>query len=197
MINLLEGVVFESKIKLVSGSDFTLNAAEFSKSDKKYTTPRGDRSVQVQRETLIMKKSKIHFYGELSSKTMSLNNATCVLLGGGVGLTFGNVLSFGVAGYGKSTFAGGGPGFPNYGAFSFAYIINPEKKFHWRITALVGAGAPRIGDVFYIFEPGAEVILNISSIVRIQAGISFPITDSGEYGGLDSLILNIGVQIGK
>jgi hypothetical protein len=197
VINLLEGQVFESKIRLQSGSDFTLGPGEFSKSDKKYTTPRGARSAQIQRETLLMKKSGVHLFGNLDSKTMRSNDSTYLLLGGGAGLTFGNVFSVGLAGYGKSNFAGGGPGLPGYGGFTFAYVIHPEKKLHWRITVLIGSGTARGGFLFYIFEPGAEMILSISRIVRIQAGISLPITDRENNSGFNSPILNVGFQIGK
>jgi hypothetical protein len=196
VINLLEGQVFESKIKLQNGSEFALNAEEFSKSDKKYTTPRGARSIQVQKETLLMKKSKVLLFGEFSSKTMSLNNATGLLLGVGAGLTFGNAFSFGIAGYGKSNFAGGSPGLPGYGGFTFAYAFNRDKRFHWRITALAGSGTSQLGTIFYIFEPGAEFIMNLSRIVRIQAGISIPLTDR-QNSGLNSLIINVGFQFGK
>jgi hypothetical protein len=196
VINLLEGQVFESRIKLQSGSEFTLGAEEFSRSDKKYTTPRGARSIQVQKEILLMKKSKVLLFGEFSSKTTSMNNGTGLLLGAGAGLTFGNAFSFGLAGYGKSNFAGGAPGFPGYGGFTFAYAFNREKRFHWRITALVGGGISQVDEIFYIFEPGAEFIMNLSRIVRIQAGISIPLTDRQD-SGLNSLIINVGFQFGK
>lgn len=197
VVNILEGEVFESRIKLENGFEVTLSGEGFSKSDKKYTTPRGDRSVQVQKETLLMKKSGIRLFGELNSKALSSNDATCLLLGGGAGLTFGNVFSFGVVGYGKSNFAGGGPGLPGYGGLFFAYVFNPEKKFHWRITSLVGSGTAKGGHLFYIFEPGAEIILNLSGIVRIQAGITIPITDRENNSGFNSPILNVGFQLGK
>jgi hypothetical protein len=196
VINLVEGQVFESRIKLRSGSEFTLNAEEFSKSDKKYTTPRGARSIQVQKETLLMKKSKVLLFAEFNSKTMSMNNETGLLLGMGAGLTFGNAFSFGIAGYGKSNFAGGGPGLPGYGGFTFAYAFNRQKRFHWRITALAGSGNSRSGSIFYIFEPGAEFIMNLSRIVRIQAGISIPLTDT-QNSDLNNLIINVGFQFGK
>jgi hypothetical protein len=197
VINLLEGQVFESNIKLQSGSEFALDAEEFSKSDKKYTTPRGARSIQVQKETLLMKKSKVLLFGELSSKTTSINSANSVILGGGIGLTFGGAFSFGLAAYGKSNFVGGGPGLLSYGGLTFAYVFNPEKKIHWRVTALAGSGMTNWGTTsFFIFEPGAQIILNLSQIVRIQAGISIPLVDSNN-SGFNNLIVNVGFQFGK
>jgi hypothetical protein len=196
VINLLDGQVFESRIKLQNGVDFALNSDEFSKSDKKYTTPRGARSIQVQMETLIRKKSKILFFGEFYTKTTRLYNETGLIMGGGIGLTFGNAFSFGLAAYGKSNFAAGGPGLPGYGGLTFAYTFNRERTWHWRVTAFAGSGTSKNGNIFYIFEPGAEVILNLSRIVRIQAGISIPLTDR-KASGFKSPIINVGFQFGK
>ena len=93
VINLLEGQVFETKINLRNELDFALDIDAFSKSDKKYTTPRGARSVQVQREILLKKKAKLCLFAELNSKTTRMNEATGLLLGAGAGLTFGKTFS--------------------------------------------------------------------------------------------------------
>ena len=196
VINLLEGQVFETKINLRNELDFALDIDAFSKSDKKYTTPRGARSVQVQREILLKKKAKLCLFAELNSKTTRMNEATGLLLGAGAGLTFGKTFSVGVAGYGKSNFAGGGPGLPGFGGLTFAYAFNHEKMLHWRVSAFVGSGMAKGGSIFYIFEPGAEIILSISRIVRIQAGISIPLTDR-ETSGFQYPIINVGFQFGK
>jgi hypothetical protein len=197
VINILEGQVFESEIKLQNGVDFALNTVEFSKSDKKYTTPRGARSVQVQKETLLKRKSKLLIYGEFGSKTTSINNATGLMLGGGAGLTFGSAFSIGAAAYGKTNYVGGGPGYLSYGGFVFSYVFNREKKLHWRVTALAGSGTARYdATMFYIFEPGAEIILNLSRIVRIQAGISIPLVDAKNIG-FNGPCINVGFQFGK
>jgi hypothetical protein len=202
VINLLEGQVFESKIVLVSDSEFTLSVEEFLKSDKKYTTPRGARSRQIEKETLIRKKSKPLLYGEFSSKTTSIYSANSVILGAGIGLTWigfnlRSAFSFGIAAYGKSELVAGAPGLLSYGGFTFAYVFNREKKIHWRVTALAGSGMTNWGTTsFFIFEPGAQIILNLSQIVRIQAGISIPLVDSNN-SGLNSPIVHVGFQFGK
>jgi hypothetical protein len=197
VINLIEGQVFESKIKLQNGVDFALDPDEFSKSEKIYTTPRGARSIQVRKETLLKKKSKILIYAELGSKTTSINGATGLMLGGGAGLTFGRAFSVGIAGYSKSNFTGGGPGTLNYGGFAFAYDFNRDKKVHWRITAFAGSGTAIFDTtIFYIFEPGVEIILNLSGIVRIGAGISIPLVDTKNIG-FNGPIINVGFQFGK
>lgn len=196
VVNILEGQVFESKIKLQSGVNMALDADEFAKSDTKYTTPRGDRTVQVRKETLLRKKSKLLLFGEIGSKTTSINSATGLMLGGGAGMTFGQAFSIGVAGYGKSNFAGGFPGSLSFGGLTFAYAFNRDKMFHWRVTAFVGAGTSNFFSVFYIFEPGAEIVLNLSRVVRIHAGISIPLTDMKD-NGLNTPIVNVGFRFGK
>ncbi len=198
VVNILEGQVFESKIKLLGGMNLALDSGEFSRSDKQYTTPRGDRSVRVQKETLLRKKSKLLIFAELGSKTASINGSTGLMLGGGVGLTFGQAFSVGVAGYAKSNFEGGFPGSLNYDGLTFAYAFKRDKMLHWRVTALVGVGTTPFSSLslFYIFEPGAEMVLNLSKVIRIHAGLSLPLTDNKNIG-LNSPIVNVGFRFGK
>lgn len=193
VINIVKGEVFESLIRLKEGKGFKLGVAEFAKTDKKYTTPRGDRSIRVRKETVLRGKRRITFYAELGSKTTSIDGETFLFMGGNFGLTFNNVFSVGVAGYGKANFD---PGLPGYGGVTFAYVFHPERKVHYRITALAGSGTARSGAIFYLFEPGAEMIMNLSRIVRIHAGLSFPLVDK-QFSCIDNLMFNVGFQFGK
>jgi hypothetical protein len=193
VINIPNGDVFESKIKLIDKEDFVLTPAEFTETDLEYTTPRGDREQRVQKQTVLQGKSKYALFVELNSKSTSMYGEYGLLSGLHIGVTINRVFSVGVGGYGKVNFT---PGLPAYGCITFAYAFSPDKKFHFRATALAGAGNSPLGDIFYIFEPGAEVILNISRIVRFQVGLSIPLVDKS-YTGLDSVILNVGFQFGK
>ena len=98
-----------------------------------------------------------------------------------------------VCGYGKSNFT---PGLPGYGGITFAYAFSPAKKLHFRATALLASGVGRHGGIFYMFEPGAEAIVNISRIFRFQFGLSIPLVDKPNTG-FEGPILNVGFQIGK
>jgi hypothetical protein len=114
-------------------------------------------------------------------------------MGGSLGVTINHVFSVGFAGYGKANFD---PGLPGYGGLFFAYNFSPNRKLHFRATALVGSGTSHFGNIFYIFEPGVEGVLNISQVVRLTFGLSMPLTDK-DNTGMESASLNIGFQFGK
>jgi len=196
IINIPEAQVFEFKITLQKGMNFELSKSLFVKTDLKYTTPRGDRYVRVQRETILRGKSRITLFAEINTKVTSIHKAAGVLIGTNLGLTFNNVFSVAVGGYGKANFAGGGPGLPGYGGAFFAYAFSPQKKTHFRATALAGSGTSRNGNIFYIFEPGVDMIVNLSRIVRFQFGLSLPLVDSPN-SGLGSPIFCVSFQFGK
>ncbi len=193
VINIPEGGVFESTIKLAEGEEYELTPTEFAETDIAYTTPRGRREEQIEKHTLLQGKVSYKVFGSLGSKSTRVNGEYGLLLGGSLGLTINRVLSVGVAGYGRSNLD---YGHPDYGGLFFAYNLNPARKLHFRVAALAGSGTSRLGNVFYIFEPGIEGVLNISRIVRLTFGLSMPFTDRGSTGLKDAM-LNIGFQFGK
>gem|GEM_PF-5220573 len=69
----------------------------------------------------------------------------------------------------------------------------PFRLFQPNLTR----GGSLISHPYRIFEPGAEIILNLSSVVRIRAGISIPVTDGENNSGFNGPILNLGFQFGK
>jgi len=193
VINILRGEVYESHVSLQEGIGFELRGAGFAKTDIQYTTPRGDRAEKVRKETVLRGKSRITLFADLISKITSMSGGTAVFMGGNFGLTFNNVFSVGLAGFGKTNFT---PGLPGWGGITFAYVFRPEKQLHLRVTALSGSGTARTGTIFYMFEPGVEMVLNLSRIVRIQAGLSLPLVDKPNTG-LDNVMFNVSFQFGK
>jgi hypothetical protein len=193
VINIPEGGVFESTIKLDEGDEYELTPSEFAETDVAYTTPRGRREEQIEKHTLLQGKSTYRVFGELGSKSTRVDGEYGLLLGGSLGLTINRMFSVGVAGYGRTNMD---YGHPDYGGLFFAYNFNPSRKLHFRVTALAGSGTSRVGNVFYIFEPGIEGVLNISRIVRLTFGLSVPLTDRGNTGLKDAM-LNVGFQFGK
>ncbi len=193
IINILEGEIYESNISLQEGIGYELRAAGFTKTDIQYTTPRGDRAIKARRETVLRGKLRITLFAGIVSKITSMYGGTAVFTGGDFGLTFNNVFSVGFAGFGKTNFT---PGLPGWGGITFAYVFRPEKQLHFRVTALAGSGTARTGTIFYIFEPGVEMVLNLSRIVRIQAGLSLPLVDKPDTG-LDNVMFNVSFQFGK
>lgn len=193
VINIPEGGVFESTFKLDEGDEYELTPSEFAETDVEYTTPRGQREVQIEKHTVLQGKSTYRVFGELGSKSTQIYDEYGLLLGGSLGLTINHVFSVGFFGYGKSNFE---PGLPGYGGLFFAYNFSPSRKLHFRATALLGSGTSRSGSIFYIFEPGVEGVLNISQVVRLTFGLSMPLTDKKDTG-MDYPGLNIGFQFGK
>jgi hypothetical protein len=196
IINIPEAQVFEFKVILQKGMNFELSKGQFIKTDLKYTTPRGDRYERVQRETILRGKSRITLFAELNTKVTSIHDEASVIMGANFGLTINNVFSVGVGGYGKANFAGDGPGLPGYGGAFFAYAFSPQKKTHFRVTALAGSGTSKGGDIFYVFEPGVDMIVNLSKIIRFQVGLSLPLVDSPD-SDLGNPLFCVSVQFGK
>jgi len=193
VINIPNGTVFESKIKLLPEEDFMLTPEEFAETDLEYTTPRGDREQRVQKQTVLQGKSKYALFGQLDSKSTSLPGGYALFMGGQLGVTINQVFCVGVAGYGKANF---NPGLPAWGGVTFGYAFSPTNKLHVRVIALVGSGSAPVGSVFYIFEPGVEAILNLSRLVRVQFGLSMPLVDK-TGSGLTNPMFNVSIQFGK
>lgn len=193
VINIPEEGVFESTFMLKEGDEYELTPSEFAVTDVEYTTPRGRREEQIEKQAVLQGKSTYRIFGGISSKSTEINGQYGLLMGGSLGMTINRVFSIGLAGYGRSNIDYGQP---DYGGLFFAYDFSPARKLHFRVTALAGSGTSRLGNVFYIFEPGVEGVLNISQIVRLTFGLSFPLTDTADTG-MDDAILNIGFNFGK
>ncbi len=193
VINIPLDQVFESHITLKAGDRYELVPDSLSAVDLEYTTPRGAREQKLQRDTVLRGKTTYRPYLDLDSKSTSMYDEYALLMGACLGVTVNRIFSVGIAGYGKTNFV---PGLPGFGGLFFAYTFYPERKLHFRATALAGSGTAPGGTIFYFFEPGVEAVLNLSSIVRVRAGLSLPLTDKDDTG-LDNPILNVGFQFGK
>jgi len=193
VISIPRDAVFESKVDLNAGVDFELTPDHFTEIERAYTTPRGDRDLRVQRQTVLPEKSRTSFFVDLMSRSTSIYGEYGLLLGANFGVTFNSVFSVGVGGYGK---VNNDPGLPGYGGVTFAYVFKPMKKLHFRATALAGAGNSPSAGIFYILEPGVEAVLNLSQTVRVQFGISMPLVDKAN-SGLSSPMFVLGFQFGK
>jgi len=193
IINLHGSQVFEAKVVLKEGSQVELNPEMLESAETTYTTPRGAREEKLQRDTVLQGKSKYRLFGEFTTKSASINGDYGLLMGGIIGVTVNRVFSVGAGGYGKANFDAGLPG---YGGVYFAYNFNPDRKLHFRASILAGAGTSIFGTVYYVLEPGVDAVLNLSRVVRIWAGLSYPLVDKPN-SGFDSPILGVGFQFGK
>lgn len=163
------------------------------------------------KETLLSGESHAYFFGEIGTKTTEIHDEFAVLVGGQLGWTFNHAFSIGFAGYARAEdeemydcgrwdwdhdgykycdYRG-----PAYGGITTAFIFPPRNLIHFKVGALFGAGYAWDRH-FYIFEPEFDLVLNISQILRIQAGISYPLTDK-DHSGLDNVMFNVGFRFGK
>jgi hypothetical protein len=78
-----------------------------------------------------------------------------------------------------------------YGGLELEYIIESDKLLHFSVYSLIGAGsvsyrsglfndnesgwdhAGSPNDAFFVFEPAANVELNVISFLRVNAGVSY------------------------
>lgn len=203
IINIMEGNVYESELELEEGDSFELNADNLAKTDKIYTTPRGDAEFQARREALLRGRVKSRFFGLIGTKSTSVYGEQAFLLGGSIGFTFNRSFSVGIAAYARAVAEMGAleldvdfdPGKPAYGGVIFEYAFAPYKKIHFKARALFGSGNSW-GKGFFIFEPEIDIVVNLSRMVRIVGGLSMPFINKKDYG-LENPILSIGFQFGK
>ncbi len=185
--------VFEATIVLETGAQFELEPEMLESTTTSYTTPRGAREEKLQRDTVIQGKSTYHLFGEFTTLSTSIDGEYGLLMGGVIGVTVNRVFSVGAGGFGKANYD---PGLPGYGGLFLAYNFKPERKLHFRTTVLAGAGTSTSGSVYYVLEPGVDVVLNLSRTVRIWAGLSYPLVDKPN-SGFDSPVIGLGFQFGK
>lgn len=157
--------------------------------------------IKSEKDTLLHEKIQTRFFGEIRTKSTSIFQEYGLLVGGQVGLTFNGSVSIGLAGYGRAdtdySIFDIDPDHDNpaFGGVFFAYAPVQERLLHLRFTALAGSG-DSWGRIFYIVEPGVEVVLNVSEIIRLSLGLSYPLTDRNDIG-LENPILGFGIQFGK
>jgi hypothetical protein len=217
IINVPENRPFKAWVTLKEGTSVELSAEDLTpeevktpEEDKPECEPhRSSKEPQIPKETLLRGESHAYFFGEFGTKTTEIFDEFAVLVGGQLGWTFNSSFSVGFAGYARAEhedyydcgswdygyyeycdYRG-----PAYGGITTAFIFPPKNLIHFKVGALFGAGYAWDRH-FYIFEPEVDVVLNISQIVRIQAGISYPITDR-DHSGLENVMFNVSFRFGK
>jgi hypothetical protein len=131
VINIVEGNVYETKIVLLKGDSLELNPDHLAKTDKIYTTPRGDVEFQQRREALFRGRIKSHFFIGIATKSTRVYGEQAFLLGGSLGFTFNRSFSVGFAAYARAVAGMGAleleaefdPGKPAYGNVIFEYAF--------------------------------------------------------------------------
>jgi hypothetical protein len=219
IVNIPESSPFKAWITLEEGKRIELKAEDLTpegvgtpQEQKPECDPQpSSQEPQFPKETLLGDEGQSHFYGEFGTKTTEAFDKFSVLVGGQLGWTFDHAFSIGFAAYARAEHENeygygdwdwncdGYPYYdyrgPAYGGFTFAFIYPAKSLIHFKIGALFGAGYSWDRH-FYIFEPQVDVVLNISQIVRLQVGVSYPLTDRAD-SGLDDVLFNVSFRFGK
>jgi hypothetical protein len=219
IINIPESRPFKAWVTLKEGTsvelsteDLTPEGVETLEEDTKDIHPLpSTKEPQIPRETLLGGESSAYFFGEFGTKTTEVHDEFAVLVGGQIGWTFNRSFSVGFAGYARAehedyywcdSWDWDCDGYryceyrgPAYGGITTAFIFPPQNLIHFKVGALFGGGYAWDRH-FYIFEPQVDLVLNISQIVKLQVGVSFPITDR-DHTGLDDVMLNASFRFGK
>ncbi|MGA9118226.1 MAG: hypothetical protein WB699_02570 [Bacteroidota bacterium] len=156
-------------------------------------------SALAQEETLVGADVEHGGYGALVVKFSPVNNKLGILIGARGGWIINHTFALGIAGYGlannvRATEVGefGEPYVDfAYGGLDLEYIHNSNALVHYSVHALIGAGAvghrrwgldsdvwdenewDRTHDVFFAFEPGVNLDLNVTTWFRASLGASY------------------------
>jgi len=149
--------------------------------------------VLAQEETLISGDIESGGFGGPVIKYGSVNGEGGILVGDRGGWIINHTFIVGGGGYGLTNNvkakipAPSGHKFLNfgYGGLELEYIARSDKLTHFSVMALIGAGGVSwrnesggmVGsdneDSFFVFEPAAQVNLNVTKNFRISGGVSY------------------------
>ena len=113
-----------------------------------------------------------------------------VLGGGGYGLA-NNIEAEGAVPPGQDLEMG-------YGGGMIEYIIASDRLLHFSVECLIGAGGVttstsgwdgsdnREDDAFFVIEPGANAMLNITKFFRFGVGVSYRYIQGVHFHGIDA-----------
>jgi hypothetical protein len=155
----------------------------------------------VEAQTLIDGKIESGGYGAIVLKFGKLYDQNSIFVGGQGGWLINHTFVLGVGGYGLINDIKIYPVNPEkiiylnigYGGLFLEYIISPKKLVHFNVNSLLGAGKVHYeekiydeefaqethpkSDVFFVIEPGFNLMLNFQKNIRIGVGISYRYTN--------------------
>ena len=78
-----------------------------------------------------------------------------------------------------------------YGGLILEYVIASDVLVHFTCELLIGAGGlttefGATDDAFFVVEPGANLMLNVTKFFRFGTGVSYRHIEGADFGGLDS-----------
>ena len=174
-------------------------------------------------ETLISGEVEHGGFGGPVVKLTEINGRTGILVGGRGGWIINHTFVLGGGGYGlasdiKAKEIGLGTILyldMGYGGLELEYVVNSPKLIHLSFHTLIGAGS--IGyrerddhfewdddsdDIFFVAEPGANLMLNVTEFFRIGLGFSYRFINGVDLeglsdSGLDGVSTNLTLKFGK
>jgi hypothetical protein len=161
-------------------------------------------------ETLIRGRVDSGGFGGPVVKFTQINGEFALLLGGRGGWIIDHTFVLGGAGYGlvnnirvDELGSGYQPRFDlGYGGLEMEYIHRSRELLHFTISTLIGAGSVNyrnrdwLGfrdqpeDVFFIAEPSANLMMNVTTYFRVGVGASYRFVAGVEIEGLDEAALS-------
>ncbi len=150
-------------------------------------------------ETLISRKTTVGGFLGPVVKFSELNDQFAVLVGGSAGFIINRSLVIGGAGYGLVNEIE--PGAPRnrlldfgYGGLFLGYVNRSRKLVHLSIHSLIGGGGLHYRydyyddwiDAIFVFEPGADLMLNVTKRFRIGFGGSYRFVSGVDLDGLSN-----------
>lgn len=172
-----------------------------------------NNSAQIQ--TLFGDSISYGGYGALMFNYSKIDKGDAFLFGMRGAWLIDHKLAIGLSGYGfindmhwdsnypdKDQFLTGG-----YGGLLLEPVLFANKPVHLAFPILIGGGGavvvdetlwdddyddwyPEYVDVFFVFEPGVELELNVVPAMRVAFAVTYRLTEDMELGGLDENALN-------
>lgn len=167
-----------------------------------------------QEQTLLSGKVENGGFGAPVVKFSTVKNNFAVFVGAYGGWLINHTFLIGAGGYGLANKIKGeqSAGFIynlidpikidfGYGGLILEYINQSDNLIHYSISALVGAGAvsyslyylelftsqdytDRYSSTVFVFEPGVNAELNITSFFRLSTGVSYRLVTGADIAGL-------------
>ena len=166
-------------------------------------------TLNAQQETLISRKIESGGYGGFFTKFGSINGEFGVFMGGQGAWLINSKFGIGGGGYGmvnrieiedmenvKMEFGCGGA--------RLEYIVNSDKLWHLNVHSMIGGGGVNYAvidhddpgqsyygdDGFFVFEPGLDLVHNVTTGFRLAFGASYRVTAGVNYAELTNTDLN-------
>jgi hypothetical protein len=163
----------------------------------------------AEERTLISGEIESGGYGGPVVKLSSVNSEFCVFMGGRGGWIINHAFVVGGGAYGLATdiLVSGKKLAMGYGGIELGYVFFSDSLIHFTVHSLFGFGGlsletdPMSADEFFVIEPEATVVMNVTRFFRIAAGTSYRfvmgvttpgLSDAGLSGLTGQLIFKFG-----